>query len=589
MNNANPQDSVRRRDFLKLGSAAAIAALASQTTQGQTMTNATKRPNIVFFFSDEHRWCSLPFTQMPAIRTPNMALLAKQGTRFDNCCASSPVCTPYRGMLITGMWPHQSSVISNDYFGNHKIIGQEAPTIGHTFKDAGYTTGYVGKWHLGEENVFHTGFDYFHHWLYGDDHYNSKVRNITAGETEYKVETEYNATTMTDRAVTFIADHAKDDKPFFLMLSINPPHWRWDDAPPEFLKQYPQDKLPFRPNVTDDKYKKDEQLLHYQHYHAHIAAVDQELGRVMDALKQQGLDDNTILIYTSDHGSSFGSNGVTSKANPYDESAHVPFIIRWPGKVKSERIADHNLGTMDIYPTLCGLAGFKAPKHCGGQDFTKAVLDQSDAPDPKSQFLLINNFQRNYYRTQLDPDKPNIFYPFRAVRSKTHTYAVRADGEWFLYDNINDPYQLKNLLDDPASAGVKKEMQAEMTAWLAKAEDPFISDEWKAMSLPDRIAAQNRYYSLLPFKKQLDQYRVDAVKPYLNDVKPRHQAALRAAAERVFDEAFFGRYRAFSLELTLPKRNSQRPLDEIKTELAAHEAAYAKDFKVLADALGALR
>jgi hypothetical protein len=299
----------------------------------------------------------------------------------------------------------------------------------------------------------------------------------------------------------------------------------------------------------------------------------------MDTLKAQGLEEDTILIYTSDHGSSFGSNGVSSKANPYEESARVPFIVRWPGKVAADRVADHNLGTLDIYTTLCGMAGIKAPAHCGGIDFTPAMLNQPGGPDPESQFLLINNFQRNYYRTQLDPEKPNIFYPFRAVRSKQYTYAVRADGEWFLYDNINDPYQMKNLLDDPASAEIKRKMQAELTAWLAKAEDPFIPEEWRKMPLPDRIAAQNRYYSLLPFKKEWDNYRADAVAPLLKNATPDQQAAIRQASERIYDEAFFGFYKAYKNELTIPKRNSPRPLEQIKEELASHEASHAERFK----------
>src|ERR1035437_2972061 len=161
MNQRRASRPIGRREFLKLGAAAGAAAAlgplglaralgqASQPEgQASRPAGGRKRPNILFVFSDEHRWCSLPFTEMPQVVAPNMAGLAQQGTRFDNCISTSPICTPYRGMLLTGRWPHQSSCISNDYFGNSKIIGVDGPTIAHTFKKAGYVTGYVGKWHL---------------------------------------------------------------------------------------------------------------------------------------------------------------------------------------------------------------------------------------------------------------------------------------------------------------------------------------------------------------------------------------------------------------------------------------------------------
>lgn len=570
------QTLLGRRGFLKLGTAtAAVAALeAIRPPHAWTETPPrAKRPNILFVFSDEHRWCSLPFTEMPQVVAPNMARLAQQGTRFDNCCSTSPICVPYRGMLITGQWPHQSSCISNDYFGNPSIVGVDSPTIAHTFKDAGYATGYVGKWHLQNETVYTAGFDYFKHWLFGDDHWQTPVQDVPSRE-EFKPHKGYNAIGMTDQALEFIGQQAGGDRPFLLMLSINPPHWQWDDAPAEFVELYPQESLAYRPNVTEERYKKDKERLYYQHYHAHISAVDRELGRIMDALDKLGIADDTVLVYTSDHGSSFGSNGVGSKGNPYDESIRVPFIVRWPGHVPAGRIAENNLGTMDLYPTLCGLAGIVPPRHCGGQDLSPVMVGQP-GPDPASQFILVNNFQRNYFRTQLDPDGPNIFHPFRGVRTKRHTFVVYASGDWLLYDNLKDPYQLTNRINDPEYAEVKAELRKELEGWLAKAEDPFIPDAWRQLALPERIAVQNRHYSLLPHRKQWDRYKSDALAPYLADATEERQAQLRAIADRVFDEAFFGRYKALHLELHAEKRNSKRPLDELRAELAAHERKHA--------------
>jgi arylsulfatase A-like enzyme len=569
-----------RRDFLKLGTAAAAAAAIETMGLRRALAQDAppRRPNILFVFSDEHRWCSLPFTEMPQVVAPNMERMAREGTRFDNCCSTSPICVPYRGMLISGQWPHQSSCVSNDYFGNGNVIGLESPTIAQTFKAGGYVTGYVGKWHLKNETAANAGFDYFKHWLYGDDHWETPVRDVPSGE-EFKPVKGYNAIGMTDQALDFVRQHAGGEKPFLMMLSINPPHWRWDDAPEEFVKLYPEDQLAYRPNVTQERYKQDKERLHYQHYHAHITAVDRELGRITDALKELGIEDNTVLIYTSDHGSSFGSNGVGSKGNPFDEAVRVPMMVRWPGRVEAGRIADHNIGTMDLNPTLCGLAGLKAPPQCGGQDFSPIILGRP-GPDPASQLILVNNFQRNFYKTQLDPDEPNFFYPYRGVRTKRYTYVVYAEGEWLLYDNQNDPYQLKNLVNDPVYADVRAELRKELDHWLAKAELPFIPAEWRELSLPDRIARQNRHYSLLPFKKQWDAYKAEALRPYLALAAAvgKHKQ-LHDAGDQIFDETFFGRYKALHNELNGQKRWSKRPLDELKTELAAHEQAAADRLK----------
>ena len=579
---------ISRRELLKIG-AGAVAATALGTALGAIglrralgQTSRPKRPNILFVFSDEHRWCSLPFTETPQVVAPNMTRLAREGMRFDNCCSTSPICIPYRGMLLTGQWPHQSRCISNDYFENGDVIGVTSPTLAQTFKKAGYATGYVGKWHLRNETAKNAGFDTFKHWLYGDNHWETPVRDESTGE-DFKPVKGYNAIGMTDQALDFIKASAKGDKPWLLMLSINPPHFRWDDAPEEFVKLYPQDKLAFRPNVTADRYKQGNELRDYQHYHAHITAVDGQLGRLMDELKKMGLAEDTILIYTSDHGSSFGSNGVGSKGNPFDEAVRVPFLVRWPGHVPVDKTADNNMGTIDLFPTLCGLAGIKPPKECGGQDFSPVMLGKT-GPDPASQFLLVNNFQRNYDRTQLDPDGPNIFYPYRGVRTKRYTYAVYAKGEWLLYDNQKDPYQLKNLVNDPEYAPVKAELKKELDGWLAKAENPYIPAAWAALPLPERIALENRHYSLLPFRKRWDRLKADALAGYLAQAKTDGQKEqLRAAADRIYDEAFFGRYKALDTEIRATKRQSRRPLEDLKTELAAHEAKAAASLKAEAE------
>lgn len=580
MKQAPSPNPMPRRKFIKAATTATAFAACERFAFGSNqVTEKAKRPNIVFVFSDEHRHCSLPFTEMAELSAPNMTRLSRQGTQFDNCCSTSPICVPYRGMLITGQWPHQSSCLSNDHFGDGDAIGIHAPTIAQTFNAAGYTTGYVGKWHLKEETVYNAGFDYFKHWLYGDEHWETRVRDVPSGE-DYQTIEGYNATGMTDQAIEFIGENADGDAPFLLLLSINPPHWRWDDAPEEFLKLYPSDELPFRPNVVDNA-KQGKIRHYYQHYHAHISAVDHELGRLMQALDHAGITDDTILIYTSDHGSSFGSNGVYNKGNPFEESVRVPFIVRWPERIPADRVADHNLGTIDLYPTLCGLAGITPPAHCGGQDFSSAFLGKP-GPDPVSQLLMVNNFQRNYFRSRLQPGQRYDMNPFRGVRTKRYTYAVDVFGDWILYDNRKDTYQMRNLADDPDYAEIRAELADELSGWLAKAEDPFIPAEWTALSLPERIALENEYYSLADFQDQWERYIEITIAPYLEGASPSNRQKLSELARQTFDREFFGLYKALDNELNGRKRWTDLPADALRRRLATHEERYTEIFQARA-------
>ncbi len=452
------------------------------------------KPNIVFFFSDEHRRCSLPFTDAPEVHAPSMTRLAEEGAQFPNCCSTSPVCTPYRGILLTGQWPHQNGYVSNHWTKEGvERLGKEVPTIAKMFKAGGYHTGYVGKWHLMNQTCKEAGFDVFQHWLYGDDHWHTEVRDANADE-PFHTEEGYNATGMTHQALAFMEDAKNQDKPFLLMLSVNPPHYRWDDAPEECLDLYPDEELRFRKNA-DESVKSGENRRNYRHYLAHISAVDRELGRVMDYLDREGLAEETVLVYTSDHGSSFGSNGHYNKCNPYEESANVPFLVRWPGRVPEGASFDHNLGTMDLVPTLCGLAGIEPGTDCTGFDFS-GVMQGGDGPDPETQLILFNSFPRNYFASQKLGHLSHEVCPHRTVRSKRYTYSVNGEGEWLLFDRQTDPLQQNNLIHDPAYAETKKHLAEQLEKWLAVAEDPFLPDAWPRYPVHNRIAFQQEHYTL---------------------------------------------------------------------------------------------
>ena len=457
---------MKRRDFMKRASAGVV--LAASLNETVHAAKRPRRPNVLYLFSDEHRRQSMSFTEMPELETPNMAAMAAQGAEFTHAISNYPVCSPHRAILMTGRWPHQQGVVDNNI-----ALSPEQPALGKIFKAAGYRTGYIGKWHLGGTRAESFGFDTSLIWTRTGVHYDKSEYHPADGKPVCPKG--YNATLMTDQALDFIRESKDSANPFFLMVSWNPPHARFTDAPEDKKALYPEGSLPYRPNVNlEHKGLSDEapgiarqnDWPNYQGYHAHITAIDEELGRMLKALDEMKLAEDTIVIYTSDHGSMFGSHGVGSKRQPYEESIRVPFLLRWPGVVPAGLKNESLFGSMDIMPTLCGLAGIKIPRTCQGQDFSAAFLG-GEGPDPEFQFIMhISKENASGGNTHPAPI-------FRGVRTKRYTYAVKPSGEGFLFDNDKDPYQLTNLFDEPDARELRKQLETLTKQCLKEAEDPF--------------------------------------------------------------------------------------------------------------------
>ena len=457
---------MKRRDFITY--AAAGLTLVGIPHLRTKAAERPSRPNLIYLFSDEHRWQSMSFTEMPEVRTPHMAAMAAQGAQFTHAISNYPVCSPYRAILMTGRWPYQQGVIDNSI-----PLSPEQPVIGKVFRSAGYRTGYIGKWHLGGTRAEPFGFDKSLIWTGTGAHYDtSEYHPASGGPVRPKG---YNATLMTDQAIEFIRESREDARPFFLMVSWNPPHSTFTDAPEDKKALYPEGSLPYRPNVNlangavseeaPDIAKRND-WPNYHGYHAHITAIDEELGRVLKTIDEMGLAPNTIVVYTSDHGSMFGSHGLGSKRQPYEESIHVPFLVRWPGVVSPGLKSEALFGSIDIMPTLCGLAGLEIPQSCEGQDFS-AALQESAGPDPECQFIM------HISKDNATGGNKHPAPIFRGIRTKRYTYAVKPSGEGFLFDIRQDPYQLKNLFDEPSAAEIRKQLKNLTRKCLTRAQDPF--------------------------------------------------------------------------------------------------------------------
>ncbi len=451
------KNAISRRDFVY----GLSAPLAGRQTR-------PRQPNLLFVFSDEHRACSMPGEPYNEAQAPNLSRFAREGISFRNCISNYPVCSPYRAMLMTGRWPFQTGIIDNAL-----QLREEEVSLGRTFARNGYRTGYIGKWHLspGDEagrfipkGPGRQGFDDWHVWGGTNAHFDKSF--TFDPDTGARIQPKgYNCTLMTDTAVEFIRDHRR--RPWMLMVSWNPPHPAYADAPTEQMKQYDPAHLFLRPNVAGQRSGGLEALRQsLQGYYAHITALDAEMGRLLASLDETGQADNTIVVYTSDHGDMMGSQGYGGKRLPYEESCKTPFLVRYPGIVPARRSSDALLSTIDVYPSLCALAGLRVPGHCVGADLSGVMRGQASKA-PESVFLM--HIAKEHASGGLRHPAPL----FRGVRTDRYTYAVAEDGRWCFFDNREDPYQMHNLIDDPAYAKRARDLDGLVLDWLKRAQDPF--------------------------------------------------------------------------------------------------------------------
>lgn len=478
-----------RRQFIQAGVAAGVVA----ATNPALAVPAKRPPNVLYVFDDEHRFQSMPGEPYAdTINAPNIDAFRKANFSMERCISNYPLCSPYRGIFMTGLWPYQNGITRNWI-----ELGTNFESIGHVFDKAGYRTAYVGKWHLsgpGHDRAFippgphRQGFQDWHVWGAVDKHMSySFTFNPDTGE---KIQpTGYQATLMTDQAVKIIhEDHV--DKPWMMVVSWHPPHFPVDDAPEEDEAYFANKKIALRPNVktgvSDHGPVASTEAItkFHQGYYAHIRAIDREFGRLLKALDDTGQADHTIVIFTSDHGEMAGSHGRMYKQVPFEESSRVPFYIRYPGVTPKSSASDTLFASIDIYPTLCGLAGIPLPPHVKGRDFS-ATLRGKSTPESEVVFLINQGLIEREEAPgsakpvpvrgeEGDPNGGGYGPPdFRGLRSKTHTYAVARDGKWLLYDNVKDPYQQHNLVEDPSQKPLIDHYNTLIEGWLKEADDPF--------------------------------------------------------------------------------------------------------------------
>ncbi len=438
-----------------------------------------KKPNIIYIFADQLRYDSIACNGNKVVKTPNIDRLASQGVSFDQAISASPVCSPYRGQILTGCYSHVNGVICNEY-----ALFDDQTTIAQVLKNEGYKTAYIGKWHLGygpytEDKRY--GFDDMYayncnHRYYDIDYWHNE-------EGPFKM-VEYAPRHETNLTIDYLKDHQEKnpDDPFAVFLSWGPPHWTLGEKGdyscyPQEYNIYDPDKIEVPENVP--KQMADFAVKEMADYYGMVTSLDDCLGQILKFMEDNNLTDNTILCFTSDHGDHLSSHGFGkpidswmhhslrgSKATPYEESIHIPFIMRYPEKVKGNKRTETLFSSVDVLPTLLSLCDIEIPEGVQGTNLAHTVLG-IEGEEPESAYLQIMGPGW--------PSRTKWVGLWRGVRTKKYIYA-----RWFdcnqqrvLYDIENDPQERHNLVEDPEYKEVSEKMEVLLKEWLTKTNDPF--------------------------------------------------------------------------------------------------------------------
>lgn len=427
-------------------------------------TDTADKPHIVFVFADQWRAQSMGYAGNPDVLTPNLDRLATEGVCFSNAISTSPVCTPYRAMLLSGKYP-----LKNGMFMNDVSLDPDTESMAKLFKDQGYRTAYIGKWHLdgnGRSSFIpedrRQGFDYWKVLECTHSYNNSKY---WGNDDQLRTWDGYDAEAQTRDAIAFIKKHAAGKTPFLLMLSWGPPHAPYHTAPEDYRDLYEGVDVQVRPNVPAHLIEETKTRL--RGYYAQCSALDSYVGQLQEAIRQSNLEDQTIFIFTSDHGDMLGSHGQAKKQRIYEESARVPFIIKYPALLGKEgKKSDFLLNTLDILPTLLGMSGLQVPEGLDGEDISELILGHA-ADERKAALVACVQPFGQWSRERGGRE-------FRGIITKRYTYARDLTGGWLLFDNMADPYQLTNLMGNPSADSISEELEALLSGELKRLEDDFL-------------------------------------------------------------------------------------------------------------------
>lgn len=406
----------------------------------------TKQPNVIVFFTDQQRWDTTGIHGNPMDLTPNFDRLAKAGTFVPNSFTAQPVCGPARSILQTGLYPTTTGCYRNDI-----SLPQSEKTLAHYFADGGYETAYIGKWHLGTKDPVpqeeRGGYDY---WLASNIlEFTSYAYDTVVYDNDDKAVKlpGYRVDALTDAAIRYVDQER--DKPFFMFLSFLEPHHQnqTDDYPAPLGYE---DRLRGKVKLPKDLEELGgTSLEHYAGYMGMVARLDEALGRLVDALTSLNLLDETIILFTSDHGCHFKTRNDEYKRSCHESSIRVPTLLHGPG-FNDNAVYPGSISIVDLPPTLLSAAGLTPPNAMQGRS-----LVGDDGTSHQDIFIQISESHVG-----------------RALRTPSWKYEISApdrDGwadmgsptyvEEFLYDLEADPSELNNLVRSPEHEEIRARLR----------------------------------------------------------------------------------------------------------------------------------
>ncbi len=438
--------------------AALFVAFGLEAKEGQ--------PNVLILIADQWREQAFGYTGNPDVKTPNIDRLAGESVDFKNAVAGVPVCCPTRASLFTGQYATTHGVFLNDV-----PLAPDAKSLAKAMKGAGYDTGYVGKWHLNGDgrSAFipkerRQGFDYWKVLECTHDYNNS----FYYGDTPEKLKWEgYDAIAQTRDVQKYLQARSTNDAPFLFVLAWGPPHNPYESAPAKYKAMYDPAKLTLRGNVPAESAVAARKDL--AGYYAHCTALDDCVGDLLKTLRDSGLDKDTIVIFTADHGDMLGSHGQIRKQRPWDESIRIPFLLRWPAKLPARKV-DAVIDSEDVMPTLLGLCQVTKPDSVEGLDYSRFLF--GSGKNPSDGAALISCVAPFGEWTRKGGGRE-----MRGIRTPRFTYVRDLNGPWLLYDDESDPLQMTNVVNHANMANIQRTLQVMLERHLQKAHDQFLPGE----------------------------------------------------------------------------------------------------------------
>ncbi len=479
---------------------------------------SSKRPNILMLWTDEQRCDTMACYGNDFIRTPHLNRLADESFVFEQAYCCQPVCTPSRGCIMTGTWPHQHGAWHNNIH-----LRPEAQSIAEMLSDD-YRCAYYGKWHLGDEIIAQHGFgdwkaveDSYHAYYTKEEYQDLRspyhhflVRNgfmpMARPDGRGGIFPRHYAAVMAEQFTkpAFLAQEAEafigaqaEDKPWFLCLNFLEPHMPFFGP---LNDMYDQDEIPVGPKfgvLPEDDHSVRSRAKAREHarkgfegkdlktdwgrrrllanYYGLVSLVDNAVGRILAALEGSGQADNTIVLYTSDHGEMMGDHCSIGKGVMYEQSVRIPWLMRVPWLGKQQQKVGGRISQIDLAPTLLELTGHERPAHLMG-DSRADVLRGEASLDGNDVFFVWNDNRPDF------PDQiEGIPQDERdKVTDQNWRCMVSGDGfklntcetdRWELFDLNEDPHEFKNLIDDPAHKGRVDDMTQRIKAWMEKTGD----------------------------------------------------------------------------------------------------------------------